>query len=251
MIRVDETIIKKFEGHSGSEIFLIKNDSATFVRKIHNIDRNYDRLVELKGLGFDVPCVYHKGHNYIDIEYIKGFDMRTYLNNNNIEHFCEYLFDLISKFSNSSVEKDYTDTYYSKLKWLDNHPSTFPFSKDELIESLPKKLPQSVYHGDLTMENILYNGRFYMIDCMTSEYDSWVFDLSKLRQDLKAKWIIRNYHDINIENYLNIIDERVIKKYSVLNNQLLILMLLRIWPYVKDGSNDQEFLLENIKHLWT
>ena len=39
-------------------------------------------------------------------------------------------------------------------------------------------MPQTTYHGDFTLENLIYDGdEFIMIDPVTIEYDSYVFDL--------------------------------------------------------------------------
>ena len=58
-----------------------------------------------------------------------------------------------------------------------------PFTANELYAKLPKTLPSSEYHGDFTLENILYSLKddFVLIDPLTTEYDSYVFDLAKLR----------------------------------------------------------------------
>jgi tRNA A-37 threonylcarbamoyl transferase component Bud32 len=133
------------------------------------------------------------------MEYINGFDMKTYINNNTIQNFLNYIIELVQKLAQNSINKDYTETYYKKLKWIDEC-NEFPFTMEQFINLLPKSLPQSFYHGDLTMENILYKDKFYLIDCLTTDYDSWIFDLAKLRQDLKVNWFIRYDKNINIIN---------------------------------------------------
>jgi hypothetical protein len=86
---------------------------------------------------------------------------------------------------------------------------------------------------------------------MTSDYDSWIFDLAKMRQDSNCFWFIRSTEDKNLKKYLSIIDDKIVKKYPILkNNSLLILMLLRVYLYTKDGSEDQKFILKEIKRLW-
>jgi RIO-like serine/threonine protein kinase len=245
-----EIVLKKLNGYSGSDIYLMKDEQKTFIRKINNIERNYNQLIILKNLGLDVPLVYKKSNNLLDMEYINGFDMKTYINNNTIQNFLNYIVELVQKLSQNSLNKDYTETYYRKLKWMDEH-NEFPFTAEQFISSLPKYLPQSFYHGDLTMENILYGDKFYLIDCMTTDYDSWVFDLAKLRQDLKVGWFIRHDKNINITNYLSIIDKKIINDYPIIsNNSLLILMLLRVYLYTKPNTYDRDFLLKEIKQLW-
>jgi tRNA A-37 threonylcarbamoyl transferase component Bud32 len=246
-----EKILKTLNGYSGSKIYLMSDDNKVFIRKIDNVDRNYERLIELKKLKYNVPSVYKKDNNVLDMEYIKGLDIKTYLSINNIDLLLNYIFDLIDNFSKISKEKDYTETYNKKLSWIDES-KVFPFTKKELIASLPPILPSSIYHGDLTLENIIYDtNTFYLIDCMTSDYDSWIFDLAKMRQDSNCFWFIRSTEDKNLKKYLSIIDDKIVKKYPILkNNSLLILMLLRVYLYTKDGSEDQKFILKEIKRLW-
>lgn len=246
-----EKLLKTLSGYSGSKIYLMSDDSKVFIRKIDNVDRNYERLIKLKNLGYKVPNVYSKNDIILDMEYIKGLDIKTYLSIDNIDLLLKYIFQLIDSFSKSANEKDYTEIYNKKLSWIDEL-KVFPFTKEQLINSLPKVLPETTYHGDLTLENLIYTGDdFYLIDCMTSEYDSWVFDLAKLRQDTSCFWFIRNLDDKNLKKYLSIIDDRLLEKYPILkNNSLLILMLLRVYLYTKDGSSDQKFILKEIKKLW-
>jgi len=246
-----EKIIKTLNGYSGSKIYLMSDDTKVFIRKIDNVDRNYERLIELKKLKFNVPEIYKKNNNVLDMEYIKGLDIKTYLSINNIDFFLNYIFNLIENFSKSAIAKDYTEVYNKKLSWIDES-KIFPFTKKELIDSLPRILPSSVYHGDFTLENIIYDtNNFYLIDCMTSDYDSFIFDLAKMRQDLNCFWFIRNTEDKNLKKYLSIIDDKIIEKYPILkNNSLLILMLLRVYPYTKEDSEDQKLILKEIKKLW-
>jgi hypothetical protein len=246
-----EKILKTLNGHSGSKIYLMSDDIKVFIRKINDVDRNYERLIELKKLNYNVPEIYKKDNNILDMEYIKGLDIKTYLNINNIDIFLNYIFKLIEDFSKSSIKKDYTKVYNKKLSWIDEC-KLFPFTKKELINTLPSILPSSVYHGDLTLENIIYDSnKFYLIDGITTDYDSWIFDLAKIRQDLNCFWFIRNTEDKNLKKYLSIIDNKIIEKYPILkNNSLLILMLLRVYPYTKQDSPDQKFILKEIKKLW-
>ena len=101
---------------------------------------------------------------------------------------------------------------------------------------MPKVLPRSVYHGDMTLENIIYNtntGKFVLIDPVTTEYDSYIFDIAKMRQDLQCGWFIRNNH-IMIDVKLKHIQQQLFIKYPESNNDyLLILMLLRVYCYAK------------------
>lgn len=247
---MEEKVIKELKGHSGSKIYLMQESDNIFVRKIGNIERNFERLSILYSECYPVPAIYQKFDETLDMEYIHGLDMKAYLLSGNIKLLSEFVISILNKFAKNSVVKDYTEVYNSKLAFIDD-AKDLPFTKDELISRLPKKLPSSNYHGDLTLENILYsNNSFYMIDAVSIEYDSYVFDIAKLRQDLECKWFLRNSNlmlDVKLQN----LQDRILSRFSgAENDYLLILMLLRVYLHTIPGDGDREFILKEIKRLW-
>lgn len=246
----DEKIVKTLTGFSNSTIYLIKRNSALFIRKVNEIDRNYERMSKLISLGYPVPKIYRKQDNVLDIEYISGLDIKSYIKFNNQGTLAQFIIETFDAMKQDSVDKDYLRTYEQKLEDIDF--SLLPFTKVELIDRLPKVLPQSTYHGDLTLENIIYShdNTFYMIDPVTIEYDSWVFDIAKMRQDLNCKWFLRNDKSF-VDVTLGMIEEKILNRYPIANDDnLLILMLLRVFRRAKVGSKEHSFLLREIKRLW-
>jgi RIO-like serine/threonine protein kinase len=243
-------VIKELKGYSGSKIFLMKDNQKLFVRKIGNVARNNKQLGILGAQKFNVPKIYHYDNEYLDIEYIHGLDMTTYLESHSVELLKKFIFETLDRFAETCTYKDYTDVYIKKLHFLDDHPQ-LPFSLSEFLESLPKSLPSSIYHGDLTLDNILCKeSTFYMIDAVEIEYDSYVFDIAKMRQDLECKWFLRHNHvkiDIKLQNLQN----EILKRYPLANNDnLLILMLLRVLPYAVNDQFSYDYLIKEIKRLW-
>jgi hypothetical protein len=202
-------------------------------------------------LNYNVPKIYQKTNNSLDIEYIHGIDIYTFLKLYNSDIFVEFIIKLVDNFRKLETINDYTDVYIKKLDEIEDYHS-LPFTKNEFLCRLPSKLPQSMCHGDLTLDNIIFSkNEFYMIDCSTGGFDSWVFDLAKLRQDLKCKWCVRNVDDKSLYNCLDLIDSTLAKLYPVaFNDDLLILMLLRVLIYTKKNSYERKFIIENIKSLW-
>lgn len=243
-------ILKELSGHSGSKIYLMEDLLHRYVLKIGNVDRNYERLTTLDKAGYPVPKVYdYVPGKSLEMEYLHGLDMRNYLIHNNPVSLYEFILDLIDSFELASGDyKDYTETYHNKLEWL---PNDFLFTKEELIAKLPKVLPQSIYHGDLTLENILHiDSEFRLIDPVTIEYDSFMFDIAKLRQDLVCKWFIRN-SDVRLDAKLLFINHQLEIDYpQACSNSMLILMLLRVLKHCKEGDNDYQFLMKEIERLW-
>lgn len=246
-----ERIIKEFIGFSGSHVYLMEDEHKKFIRKINNIERNYNKLVQLNNLNYYVPKIYKKSDNLLDIEYIHGIDMRHFFKIYDLNIFTDSIIDLINKFKKTEKTKDYKNCYINKLREIKNY-NDFPFTIDEFLSKLPSKLPQSVCHGDFTLDNVIFSeNKFYMIDCSTGDFDSWIFDLAKLRQDLKCKWFLRNSDDKSLYNCLELIDNKLKQEYpEAFDDNLLILMLLRVYIYAKKDSIEQKFIVENIKSLW-
>lgn len=240
-------LIQQFQGHSGSEVYLMRKPDRVFVRKINNIDRNYDRLIELQD--YSVPRLYGRNGNVMDMEYIHGLDMRTYLINNTAEKLCEFLISTLKSFAQNASKKIYTPTYEIFLKDIDF--TDFPFDQDTLLDSLPSRLPHSQYHGDLTLENIIWTTQgFYMIDCSTGLWDSWVFDFYKLQQDLECHWFLR-HSPAMLETKLRYIKDTLALDLNLeVNPNLTILMLLRVLKHCQPGDADEQFIKREILKLW-
>lgn len=245
-----QIIVKELNGHSGSKIYLMRDSERLFVRKIGNVERNFERLKSLYQMGFKVPKLYFYDGTVLDMEYLQSQDICTFLKYNNTESVITFIADTINKFSESIYIKDYTEIYEQKLNFLD-HDSSLQFSKKELIDKLPKKLPCSVYHGDMTLENILFvKDEFYMIDAATIEYDSYVFDIAKMRQDLECKWFLRNT-DLRLDTKLQNIQDELRKKFELaFDDSLLIAMLLRVYLHTAPGTKEYYFIKANIEKLW-
>lgn len=241
-------IIKELKGHSGSQVLLIQ-DQTIFVRKIGDVIRNLERYNSLSNLGLNFPKILIQDVNSYDMEYIHNLDIKNFLFKNQTYGLANFIKDTVHKLSKNSYDKDYTDVYNEKLKDIDF--TGFAFDKESLINKLPKILPCSKYHGDLTLENILYDvekEKFILIDPLTTYYDSYVFDLAKIRQDIICKWFIRNdtiYIDPKLQNLSKEL-EIEFEYYSDI--YLLILMLLRIFPYA--NISDQKFIINEANKLW-
>ena len=245
-----EKITQEFYGFSGSKIFKIKKHDNIFVRKFNNIQRNVERYQVLKNFNISMPEMLKIGENYYDMEFIESIDMIKFISFYDIDLLLEFLKNTFTTLCQNGVNKNYFKTYEEKLNFHDW--SIFPFCKDELIKKLPKVIPQTIYHGDLTLDNILYDikkQKFFLIDPLTSVYDSYIFDLAKLNQDLICGWFLRNQTNKH-KDKINYLFEKLFDIYlDVDNNYLLILMLIRIIPYC-NTNQDRTFLLKWINKLW-
>lgn len=242
-------IVKELHGFSGNQILLMQKNNKLFVRKIGNITRNIERMQALSS-EYPLPQLYTVSKKMIDMEYLHGLDIKSYLKVNNYERLLDFLLSILEKLSKNSIDKDYTETYIKKLYEVSF--DEFSFTREQLLERLPKILPSSNYHGDLTLENIIYTADrgFFLIDCVTIEYDSYIFDIAKLRQDLELGWFTRKDNamlDVKTKH----IQQKLLEVYPQANNDyLLILMLLRVYRHSFPNTLERTFLLEGINSLW-
>jgi hypothetical protein len=243
-------VLKELKGHSKSKVSLVEDNGKIFVRKSGDISRNMERYSALSNTPLRMPKILEYYHEYYDMEYIPNLDIKSYLSKNSVGGLVEYIKYVMNIFALQTIEADFTPIYKKKLAEFDFTKYSLPFTADELLAKLPQFLPFSEYHGDFTLENILYDtqdGQFVLIDPISTEYSSYAFDLAKLRQDLTCKWFIRNdnvYFDSKLEKISN--ELKVFKHFD--NDYLLILMLMRVLPYATDI--DREYLMSEIYKLW-
>lgn len=219
-----------------------------FVRKIRNIRRNAERLESLRDL-VPVPKIYNCIGERLDIEYIHGDDMRTWLISNSPKSLLDFLIKTFEQLeSQCRGEHDWQHTYQAFFQQFDPWP--FDFTAEDLLERLPRVLPDTNYLGDCTLENIIASDHgFYFIDCQTSMWHSVVFDIAKLRQDLETQWFLR-HRPAMIENKLAYIQRGLQERWPCASdNNLLILMLMRVVLYTKSDQPERQFLLKEIHRL--
>jgi hypothetical protein len=231
----------------------MQDGDTVFVRKTGDIDRNLERFDSLSKLNLNLPKIHEITGTYYDMEYISCLEMKKYLSLNKANKLVDFIMEVVYNLSKNTYEKDYTETYRNKLSKFDFTKFEMPFTADELIDKLPKVLPASEYHGDFTLENILYdtkNDKFVLIDPLTTEFDSFVFDLAKLRQDLVCKWFIRN-DDVYLDSKLYLIIDKIRQfvHIDIHNDYLLIMMLMRVLPYTTN-EKDKEYLMKEVRRIW-
>lgn len=240
-----ERTIKPLTGHSGSDVFLMQRDGILFVRKIGNVLRNIEQYQKLSS--YPIPKILKANDTVLDLEYIHGLDIATYLLTNSHRELVEFIINIIDRFNSIRILKDYS-VEYDQLK-ID---VTLPFTKEDLISNLPKQLPQTLVHGDFTLENMIFNEErgFVLIDPLSTNFDSYLFDLAKLQQDTTSKWFLRDRTYI-LDIKLNQINNELKECYpEAFDPYLQVLMLSKVYNYTQPGSAEQTFILKAINKLW-
>lgn len=199
--------------------------------------------------------------SYMVMEYIHGYDMANALLYVKTNHITSFLNHAIWSFINQGpgrpgTIKQYADTILTATMPVLSRVDGEVFGDLSLpwknhVESNSSKLNfmQSPYHGDFTLDNMLYSThrkKFYLIDGLTTAYDSYAFDLAKLRLDLEGRWFLRNRPEFNtptIRNRLFMLHQFMHKMFTHYSNNIsYIAMMLRVYPYTKEKSNERKLL---------
>ena len=242
-------LVKHLKGHSGATVSLYKDNDTYKVIK-DNYDKAEQSVDILKRLPFNTPDVYEVTSNKIVMEYINGMDIATYLtraDNSDVDKLIDFLSEYINWCLDNSTNVDFfeplSQKIYSLVQYID---------LSSLLTEKWSDIPQSLIHGDFTLENILYsNNKFYFIDANPTNLNSIWFDANKLRQDIDSLWFVRNKKP-SLELKLNCsrISKELKKRFTFMQKDyIMVLMLSRILPYTIDKKTD-EFLRKDIKKIW-
>ena len=255
---MSEQLIKQLVGHGGGVVKLMCIEGEYYVSKSGtNAGESASLLQKLAKVGFNTPKIYDIHPTYIEMEYIDGIDMQTFINTASTLQLTQ-LFEFIKQYFtfclDNSQEESRLDQIDRKLEHLQTIGcfNLVNININNLYQQLPCAYPcNEVFHGDFTFDNIIYHDdQFYMIDCNPTSLNSIWFDGNKLRQDLDCLWFVRNYK--NQSNYSVVcadLSERLKKTFDFLrNDSILIFMLMRILPYCTDKSTE-EFLIREINKL--
>lgn len=257
-----EVFIKKLFGHSGCELSLMSLDEKLIVRKT-SADKIYNERLKnqcIKQLKFKAKGIYapavrkhsiNKGIFFFDMDFVYGITLAKYSSTVSlpeIADFTELLFKNLYSFHkrpNPNANAIFSKKIAELEKTLSNYANlagAFSMLKNFDWQYVYK----SPCHGDLTLENIIVtpNKKLYLIDFLDSFYDSWMIDVAKLLQDLDLKWSFRHQEpNMTRELRLLIAKEAIINKIKKMENSeilletiyhLLLLNVIRIYPYTKD-----------------
>lgn len=271
------TFIRSLSGHSGCKMNLYKKDSCFVLRKDAGRTSYNDRLkkqcAKQKCFKLDLiktPKVLDYGYDsnnlfYFDMEFVNGVCMSEYMNQIKIKK----IVDLVELLFNSLPFKqsrlsDNTD-YVFKEKIISLY-DTCDIRNKLILKSLKKLnnfnfkyVPLSACCGDLTLENIIVSpSGIYVIDLLDSFYNSWMIDIAKLLQDIDLGWSYRyQKRSYNLNLRLSTAKQALLDNLYAMDNgkkhvltiyYILLLNVLRIYPYTKDQITI-EFLNNALKQV--
>ena len=197
---------------------------------------------------------------YFDMEYIPGISLIKRIEGANLEQLKEIacnlieILNLIKSSSNNQKKFSFQGLVTKKLQGIlvtekdvnsrKAIAETISLIKGEQI------LNTTFCHGDLTLENIIYNEQedsYYLIDFLDSFIDHYWQDLAKLFQDLEGQWYVFRNKEVNktaMEIKTEIIKDILIKRFLVeddyMKNHALLLSttFCRILPYAKEEEKE-------------
>lgn len=273
--------INLLRGNSGCKIYKVNILHKEFVIKIssrasfNNTLKCQKEKQQTYSKIFKTPKVFISGylpHNckyFILMEYICGSKLSDiiFLYNYNYgkkilnNFFNVYITNIKFNFSNNFISNNFI--FINKIENVAMKLEKFNFSNNEkliinkTINILKKYdwsyIQKSESHGDLTLENVIYDNsnKFVLIDFLNGFYESWELDVSKLLFDIRTGWSLR-YNYILIDNTkiirkkfykitMKIVINNIEEKYRCkVKKDLLYLQLLhaiRILPYSKDNMS--------------
>ena len=259
-IKMSSEKITLLKGYSGCKILLIETPYRSFIRKVSS-DRAYnERLLKqckkqsMCGFG-KTPQVFGSGYAdglfFFDMQYIRGTTL------------SEYLLQVPAMYLKRTVERIYSTAYHGysadigngveiqtamrakieSLRYLQGAHANLA-EVFEYLDSLSwSGIGVGNCHGDMTLENIIVDskGEFYMIDFLDSFAESPAVDIAKSLQDIFLRWsyryrVLSVYEDIRLSDvcdvFLGLLGCDTVLKKAVFD--ILLVNLLRIYPYIKD-----------------
>lgn len=276
----------RLSGHSGAHLLLIRRDGRHVVRKSAGSPAKNERLLAQAELqrqflfsGVPVPQVFESGidetgHAYFEMDYIPGqtlaaviaearpFDLAP------VEQALARLFGFLRLTASGTIAPD---AFTAKLAQIAACPSEICRSfHTEIAEAAARLtdadwsgIPQSVGHGDLTLENILVSPErgVMFIDCDSCFASSCWLDAGKLFQDLAGHWCLRALYRqpgaalVNAVQQLDVLKAPLRRLASQMDaalpsrlSQFAAFHLMRTLPYTHDAATAR-FVLDRLERV--
>lgn len=272
--------VKELKGFSGCKIGLYLKGEKPFVRKTSSSVEYNERLKKqmekqkfffenLKNEEISTPEIYDSGYEksglfFFDMEYIPSITLIEYISKSSTEELNK-IAEVLMKIMKIMKEKrlknkiDLTSKIRSKIDEIDKKVIGLSEKVNifDIKEIIFPELIETLCHGDLTFENILYNEKnkkYYLIDFLDSFIEHYWMDIIKMFQDIEGEWYLIRNPDINkkqMEVKMGFISAYIKKnfkgEYWKYHYPLLKLTFARILPYAKGEDFNQ--VVKRIKSL--
>jgi hypothetical protein len=245
-------------GRSGCRLQL--NPEGLLIRKTSSSvsynSRLYTQYIKQKAFipteNFVAPIVDDFNKNgdlhFFDMEYIYGKSFDQFCIDSNVKEIQCFANCLVSFIKNNLQKSIWTNIDFSflekKLLLLKAalEPS-FHGYVDFLLNNKVLALPIGFSHGDLTMSNMIFSNKYYVLDFLDNIFETPLNDIIKVRQDTQHKFYLNflEKNNTKIETCLDYIDSQIELEFKelVATNEyvwLSIFSLLRVLPYLKQEN---------------
>ncbi|MBR5913840.1 MAG: hypothetical protein IKZ58_05720 [Selenomonadaceae bacterium] len=272
-----------FKGYSGCKLKLIEDEQKNYVKKL-SVSKDYNSRLESQCLkqsavflnGFNKCNIYDSGFQdglfYFTMEYVQGKTLAEKMFDINLYEIEFFTYKLLLHATNYEKINFGADSIF-QAKIEDLQKKLFNRVKLNEIFNILKNFSwqyviHSKCHGDLTLENIIVSGeKLTPIDFLDSFYDSWMIDAAKILQDVDVMWSYRHIlPNSNLLVRLTIMRDFIVQKirHMFMGDKMietvymiLLLNLIRIFPYVKDSFTENflsvkiPYIVDKIKnHKW-
>lgn len=198
---------------------------------------------------FEVPLVVNNNGRF-RMPYYCGKNIIKYFQNSStgeIVGLYRNIWRLINEESNHCIITPCIETVLTgKLESL-KYPD---ISKLLASTSLTSNIPYGIYHGDITLSNVIVCNKIVLIDFLDTYYETPLQDIAKLLQEFRLKWtLLKSNCDCDVTKinivyrYLEDLLQSDIAKYCTrfkVDAKLIwvfyLITLLRLLPYTKEAN---------------
>jgi len=256
------------KGNSGCIVELIEaSDQKFFVRKTSSSNSYNDRLaiqmakqVNFAAAGFNAPGIWDSGIDdegrlYFDMEYVPGLKMGELLSGSlpkGINNQLLLLLDQLEDLKPSTIQIVPINEKLNEMQARGLKNDKEKAAINFLLNFEWGSVPGKECHGDMTLENLIYNDRgVYLLDFQDVVAESFTQDLAKLSFDLEWNWSARystseGNNLVNFGNRISIL-RSIKQKYQQDSGDTYPLDILafqlfnvvRMLPYIKDNESDK------------
>ena len=267
------------KGNSGCTLDIISSRPSVIRKKSFSYEYN-SRLEKQMNIqlvfedeNVKSPKVYDSGYMYnlfyFDMEYINGNTFVDWIRYSDIDCLKKTTNLIIGQIINNDKLQNKLNTaeiINIKIDQLINNLRESDFyqilesNKSLILNYDWNIIPNSVCHGDLTLENIIISeeGTIYYIDFLDSFLSTWLIDVAKILQDSLLHWSHRYNRNILDANYslrlqavnniiLNTIHFKFGAHYIGAVYRLLLLNIFRIIPYINDLETKKWIILSSAR----
>lgn len=259
------------KGRSNANIFfdyqnkLVKKSVQieNFIR-LQNQAEKQNEFLNFNIKNVKTPKVIKVFKNSFEMEFINGKNFIQFAEDSNSQFINLHIENILNYLQNIKEKRKKSEISFNKslerklisLNTQKKHREIF-FYITNLIEKNKLNLDSTYCHGDLSLSNIIFKDKeIFLIDFLDPFFNSYYFDIAKIRQDVFYNWLFRvnDYSSIKSEIVSKKINESIStefkKEISSMEFKIIELMnFLRIEPYTKKKS-EKQFLSEIIYKIF-